>query len=81
MSGAFPGPPGSPVTVSVFVRVVPSLSVTGTFKHRKVELREQGYTPSACGDDPLYVLLPGRQGYEPLTEEVYTQIQLKKVGF
>ncbi|MCA9602890.1 MAG: long-chain-acyl-CoA synthetase [Polyangiales bacterium] len=41
--------------IPVFVRRVESLSVTGTFKHRKVELRREGADPTRV-TDPLWVL-------------------------
>ncbi|WP_229742194.1 long-chain-acyl-CoA synthetase [Gordonia jinhuaensis] len=47
--------------VPLFIRVVDELEQTSTFKTRKVELREQGYTKT--GDDPLYVLSGRRDGY------------------
>jgi fatty-acyl-CoA synthase len=48
-----------------FLRIVPTLEITGTFKLRKQELAEQGYDPG-CTDDPLY-FDTGRSGsYERL---------------
>ena len=52
--------------VPLFVRLVPSMSHTSTFKSRKVELREQGYGANGHAvDDPLYVLAGGDEGYLP----------------
>ncbi|MGV9671211.1 long-chain-acyl-CoA synthetase [Gordonia sp. NPDC003504] len=45
----------------LFVRIVGALEATSTFKNRKVELREEGY--SKPGDDPLYVLAGRDKGY------------------
>ena len=45
----------------LFLRLVPTLEVTGTFKLRKQELAEQGYDPRRTGDR-LYLDL-GRKGY------------------
>jgi citronellyl-CoA synthetase len=75
MSKALPG-----YAVPVFVRVTDTLEVTGTFKHRKVELRKQGYDPSIT-DDPMFVLLPGAPGYCRLTPELYDQIQAAEHRF
>ena len=49
--------------VPLFVRVVPSMAHTSTFKSRKVELREQAY--GSAVDDPLYVLAGRADGYVP----------------
>ncbi|QZA08926.1 long-chain-acyl-CoA synthetase FadD6 [Mycolicibacter heraklionensis] len=52
--------------VPLFVRVVPSMAHTSTFKSRKVELREQGYGgDGAVIEDPLYVLAGRGEGYVP----------------
>ena len=45
----------------LFVRVVDHLEATSTFKNRKVELREEGY--SDVSGDLLYVLAGREQGY------------------
>ncbi len=42
----------------MFLRLVPSLSMTGTFKHRKNELARDGFDPARCGD-PLFAELDG----------------------
>ncbi len=48
----------------IFLRLSPSLEVTGTFKQRKVDLVREGFDPAAISD-PLYVLENGK--YERLT--------------
>ncbi|WP_072809911.1 long-chain-acyl-CoA synthetase [Rhodococcus zopfii] len=58
--------------VPLFVRIVDELEHTSTFKSRKVDLRDEGF--SKTGDDPLYVL-EGRSGgyrraYDGYTEAV-----------
>ena len=40
----------------LFLRIVPQLETTGTFKQTKTELRAQGYDKAKCGDDPLFFL-------------------------
>ncbi|RJO80381.1 long-chain-acyl-CoA synthetase [Nocardia panacis] len=49
--------------VPLFVRVVPELAQTSTFKSRKVELRKQGHATVA--DSTLYVLSGRAEGYVP----------------
>ncbi len=46
-----------------FIRLRSSPEITGTFKHRKVELKQQAFSPEAC-DEPVYVLQDGH--YAPL---------------
>ncbi|WP_040782268.1 long-chain-acyl-CoA synthetase [Nocardia pneumoniae] len=53
--------------VPLFVRVVPELEHTSTFKSRKVELRKQGYTPNP--DSALYVLAGRTEGYIPVYDD------------
>ena len=38
--------------VPIFVRILPEVEITGTFKHRKVEVRKEGIDP-AKAKDPL----------------------------
>ncbi|NUS44297.1 MAG: long-chain-acyl-CoA synthetase [Mycobacteriaceae bacterium] len=45
----------------LFVRIVDELTLTSTFKNRKVELRAEGYDPGAVGE--LYVLAGRESGY------------------
>ena len=52
--------------VPVFLRLREEQEVTGTFKYRKVELKQQGFDPAQVSE-PLYVLLDQVRGYEPLT--------------
>jgi fatty-acyl-CoA synthase len=44
----------------VFLRVLPEIEITGTFKHRKVELVKEGFDPAAISD-PLF-FLDGERG-------------------
>lgn len=54
-----------------FVRVLPKLDTTGTFKIQKTALRKQGIDPGEIAD-PLY--LRQDQGYVPLTEARWADI-------
>ncbi|MCK0538455.1 long-chain-acyl-CoA synthetase [Alcanivorax quisquiliarum] len=52
--------------VPVFLRInEEAMTTTGTFKHQKNRLKEQGYTPQR--GEAVYVLCPGHQGYQRLT--------------
>ena len=46
----------------LFVRLLPEMEVTGTFKLRKVTLQEEGFDPAR---DRRSALLPRRRGAEP----------------
>jgi acyl-CoA synthetase (AMP-forming)/AMP-acid ligase II len=57
----------------LFVRILQgAMDTTATFKHRKVEYREQAFDPTQSGD-PLYVLIDGT--YEPVDLPLYERIQ------
>ena len=56
----------------VFLRVLPEIEVTGTFKHRKVELVKEGFDPAAISD-PLF-FLDGERGYVPLDAALFGRI-------
>ena len=57
----------------VFLRLQPEMEVTGTFKHRKVELVKEGFDPSQI-EDPVYFRNPETGHFEQVTPEVYTRI-------
>jgi fatty-acyl-CoA synthase len=57
----------------VFVRIVPSLELTGTFKLRKQELAAEGYDPSRVRD-ALYVNDPPRDAYVPLEAGLHVRL-------
>ena len=57
----------------VFLRLVPALEVTGTFKQRKQELAEQGYDPARTGD-PVYFEAAGKGRYERLDASLHDRI-------
>jgi fatty-acyl-CoA synthase len=58
----------------LFIRIVPSMALTGTFKLRKQELLRLGYDPSVA-DDTLYVDQRERQRYLRLDAELFQQLQ------
>ncbi len=64
----------------VFLRVEQDIEVTGTFKMIKNKLRDEGYDPSKV-EDPLYVMKPGSDRYEPLTEDYFQVIAKGEAGY
>jgi fatty-acyl-CoA synthase len=49
----------------LFLRLLPEMEVTGTFKLRKVDLQEEGFDLARCGD-PLFFRDDEAQAYVPL---------------
>ena len=60
-----------------FLRMVPRMEITGTFKHQKHHYRSEGYDPSTV-KDPLY-FLDGRQ-YIPLDGALYSRLAAGEIG-
>ncbi|HXU80459.1 MAG TPA: long-chain-acyl-CoA synthetase, partial [Polyangia bacterium] len=56
----------------VFLRLLPHIETTGTFKYRKMDLVADGFDPEKV-HDPLYVRDP-EKGYVTLTKPVYDQL-------
>jgi fatty-acyl-CoA synthase len=59
--------------VPLFVRIVPEIAHTSTFKSQKVELRKQGYGEDV--KDPLYVLAGREDGYVPFYPEYVDEVK------
>jgi len=57
----------------VFLRLLPEMEITGTFKQRKVDLAKEGFDPARI-DTPLYVLDPGTMRYVALDSARYDDI-------
>jgi fatty-acyl-CoA synthase len=57
----------------VFLRLLPEIEITGTFKHRKVDLVKEGVDLKAFRD-PIYWLNPATETYEPLTADTAQDI-------
>ena len=57
----------------LLLRLMPEISVTGTFKHRKVDLVEDGFDPARIAE-PLFVFDPQTRRYEPLDAGRYAEI-------
>jgi fatty-acyl-CoA synthase len=58
----------------LFLRIVPSLEVTETFKLKKQQLALEGFDPTHIGDQ-LYCDDRARQQYVPLDEALYQSVQ------
>ncbi|WP_156688880.1 long-chain-acyl-CoA synthetase FadD6 [Mycobacterium sp. Marseille-P9652] len=65
-----------PYALPLFVRVVKELAQTTTFKSRKVELRDEAYSPDVT--DPLYVLAGRDEGYVPFYDEYPDEVAAGK---
>jgi len=66
--------------VPKFVRFKEAFETTGTHKIKKKVLRDEGFDPNAV-DDPLYVLLPEGDAYQPLSRELYQEMLSGKHRF
>jgi len=68
-----------PFAQPVFIRVLPQIDVTGTFKPRKMDLVSDGFDPSKA-KGPLYMKDP-KKGYVKLTKAGFEKIQTGLVKF
>ncbi|XP_003266955.2 very long-chain acyl-CoA synthetase isoform X2 [Nomascus leucogenys] len=59
-----------------FLRIQDTIEITGTFKHRKVTLVEEGFNPAII-KDALYFLDDTAKMYVPMTEDIYNAISAK----
>ena len=64
----------------VFLRVQTDIDVTGTFKMLKGNLKKDGYDPQRIAE-PVYVLKPGAEAYEPLNAEFAGRIDTGEAGY
>ena len=55
----------------VFLRILPGIQITGTFKYRKLDLVAEGFDPAVV-KDPLY--LRGDKGYQKLTRPLLAKV-------
>uniref|UniRef100_A0A672J5S3 Arachidonate--CoA ligase n=1 Tax=Salarias fasciatus TaxID=181472 RepID=A0A672J5S3_SALFA len=62
-----------PYARPVFLRFLPEVNKTGTFKFQKTELRREGFDPTAVSDR-LFFLDSSRGRYTQLNEELYRSI-------
>jgi citronellyl-CoA synthetase len=66
--------------VPLFVRLVADFEWTATHKIKKTNLKNQGYDQSHVKEG-VYVLLPGSEGYVPLSDEIYRDMAAGKYKF
>ena len=57
----------------LFLRSLPEMEITGTFKHRKVELVREGFDPTSI-DDALWFRDPEKGVYVPLDTRAFDRI-------
>jgi len=57
----------------MFLRLLPRMEITGTFKHRKVELVKDGFDPSAV-EDALFFYDDVARVYVPITDDLFDKI-------
>lgn len=58
----------------IFVRILPQLEVTGTFKHRKLDLVREGFDPARL-PDRLFFRDPDKRRYVPLDASAFRRIE------
>jgi citronellyl-CoA synthetase len=69
-----------PYARPVFLRILPEMDTTGTFKMVKGDLRKEAYDPDQVSD-ALYVMKPGSTEYEPLDREYAATILAGEAGY
>ncbi|KAG8223652.1 hypothetical protein J437_LFUL001759 [Ladona fulva] len=57
----------------LFLRVVPHIDLTGTFKLKKNDLQQEGFDPTVVKDELFFCNKVG-EGYKPLTPQLYQEI-------
>jgi fatty-acyl-CoA synthase len=62
----------------LFVRLLPEMEITGTFKQRKVDLVREGFDPTTLSDR-LYFRDPDKGRYVPLDPTAYERIESGQV--
>ena len=70
----------APYAIPIFLRFKPDLSITHTFKFKKVKLKKEGFNLENI-EDPLYFKLPNELNYIPLTKKIYESIQNQDYKF
>lgn len=60
--------------IPLFLRISKGVEMTGTFKHKKVPLKEEGFCLKKVAE-PLYVKLPNANEYIPLTQTLQQEIE------
>ena len=60
--------------VPIFLRLRKHVEVTGTLKHQKVALRNEGVDPARMGEDELYWLEPGAEKYTGFGQKEWQRV-------
>ena len=60
--------------VPLFVRLITEADLTGTYKLKKVQLRNEAFNLSKVSD-PLFILNVSKKTYEPFTKEKHQQLE------
>ncbi|XP_072039186.1 long-chain fatty acid transport protein 2-like [Amphiura filiformis] len=60
-----------------FLRILPQLVITSTFKHKKTDLVKEGFDPTVVSDS-LYFMDVGEETYVPLDQQVFKNIVIGK---
>lgn len=60
--------------VPIFLRLRKHVEVTGTLKHQKVALRNEGVDPDNVGEDEIWWWKPGDEGYTQFRKQDWTRI-------
>jgi len=63
----------APYAQPLFVRIQPEMEITGTFKHRKVDLVKEGFDPEAISDR-IFFNDPAAKAFVPLDKDLYALI-------
>lgn len=61
--------------IPVFLRQQQKMETTGTFKYQKNNLKKEAFDINAAHGEPLFVWLPNTNSYQPLTAEIWQNIQ------
>lgn len=59
--------------VPLFVRIQPEIEITSTFKHKKADLKKEGFNPSVISDK-LYFRDSEQAKYIPLDSNLFNDI-------
>jgi len=60
--------------VPLFLRIRKNVEVTGTLKHQKVALRNEGVDPTNVGEDEMFWLEPGADQYSSFSTKDWQRI-------
>lgn len=64
----------------IFLRIVPQMELTGTFKYSKTELAREAFDPCA-NSDAIFVYLPEQRTFVRLNQELYSRICAGQLRF